>query len=166
MSDFDKKKWQNEMGAIVGPNGALLHLVQGTPGHVEFPSELIWQLHKAQPGVVYELAHTHPPGMTELSSRDIQTLKTWCYALSPFPLRMSTITEIQDPKNEFKRKFRETIYIGLLESKEEWIARGKPKSGRDFEVGVYGKFEFAEVDVEDWLFRAWEAILVKRSYGH
>lgn len=165
MSELENKKWQNEMGAIIAPNGSLLHLVPGTPSHVEFPSELIWKLHKAQPGVVYELAHTHPPGMTELSSRDIQTLKTWCYALEPFPLRMSTITQIDDKGGSYGKKFLETIYIGLLESKEEWIARGKSKSGREFEVGKYGTFQFDESGVEDWLYRAWEAILVKRSYG-
>jgi hypothetical protein len=58
------------------------------------------------------------------------------------------------------------MYIGLLESKEEWIARGKPKSGREFEVSKYSTFKFEEVDTEQWLTRAWEAILVQRSYGN
>lgn len=152
------------MGAIIGPNGSLLHLVDGHPGHVDFPEEVIWNLHKGSPGVAFELAHTHPPEMTELSQRDKQTLKTWCFALAPFPLRMSTITEVRQDGKDYKR-FQETVYFGSLESKEGWIARGKPSEGRKFEVILYSIFRFTEFDMEDWMYKAWEKLLIERSYG-
>lgn len=122
-------KFRREAGAIITPNHDVLHLVIGTPGATEFPEETIWKLHKQAPGCVYALAHVHPPGMTGLSGRDRTTMRAWARALYPFPIRMTTITEVNEidssPQPEDYFVFKETCYIANLEAKETWEARGK-----------------------------------------
>jgi len=123
-------KFQRESGAIVSNSESILHLVMGDPGKVEFPEEVIWSLHKQAPGCVYSLAHVHPPQMPQLSGRDKTTMRAWARAMFPFPIRMTTITELptDDPfgyegNNYFV--FLETCYMANLEAKETWEARGK-----------------------------------------
>ncbi len=116
----------NETGAIISPNKQILHLVDGTAGLTVFPQELLWNLHKSNPGIVYALSHVHPPGMTDLSHEDETTLLAQALSVYPFPSRMITIAEINQPSSG-SYFFRETCYYLKLESKEEWIARGKGK---------------------------------------
>lgn len=124
-------KFQNETGAIISPQQHILQLIDGEPGKVEFPDEVIWQLHQASPGSVYALAHVHPPHMPNLSQRDITTLKAWTRALYPFPARMTTITQVgQDGPNYI---IQEKCFLGVWESKDSWILRGKA-TPRTFEV--------------------------------
>lgn len=144
-------KFITEMGAVISNDNDLLTYVEGTLGSVDFPEEFIWQLHKAVPGFVGKLAHTHPPGMTELSSRDELTMKAWAFALYPFPIRMSTITL---GGGGF---FIETTYLGLLEPKEIWIKKGKKE--RTFEIIKEHTFEFVLP------YSGWLGLLVKKSYG-
>lgn len=125
-----------ETGGILSPNKTLLHLVEGNPGLVEFPEETIDCLHKNQPGIVFCLSHVHPPGMTGLSGRDEMTVRTWSYSLYPFPSRIATIAQISRRGDDIT--FQETIYLGILESKESWIARGK-QGPRNFEIVIESK---------------------------
>lgn len=110
--------YKTEWGAILDNDTRVLHVVEGTPGLTTFPQEVIWDIHKTTPGKVFELTHTHPPGMTALSHEDETTLKAWCIAFYPYPMRMSTITRVNE-------QFVYTEYLGLLESKSAWLARGK-----------------------------------------
>ncbi len=145
-------KYRNEMGAIIDGNNRLLHMVDGSAGSVDFPEEVIWALHQMRPGLIFKLAHTHPPDMSNLSGRDKQTLKTWAFTLYPFPIRMSTITQIED------YGFLETTYFARLEPKESWVRRGK-KTARWFEILIEGSEEFY-IDSE----MGWRGVLVEKSY--
>ena len=112
-------KFVNETGAIISPNKQILHLVDGTAGLTMFPQELLWNLHKNNPGIVYALSHVHPPGMAGLSHEDETTLLAQALAMSPFPARMITITETANP-NDYTILCLETCYFLRLEAKEEW----------------------------------------------
>lgn len=142
-------KFKQETGAIIAPDKRILHLVDGYPGHVDFPAEVISELHKQSPGIVYALSHVHPDGMTGLSSTDEGTMRAWARAIYPFPIRMITITC-------YDYHFFETCYLGILESKESWINR-KKETPRKFEIiKEYEADEFSD----DWY--GW--VLEKRSY--
>lgn len=120
-------KYITEAGIILAQNRDILTIVDGEPGHVVFPRDLIWSLHMQNKGCIYALVHTHPPGMTNLSHEDETTLKALCQALYPFPLRLMTVTAIND------QEYQTTIYLGLLQSKEDWISKGK-QGERKFEI--------------------------------
>ena len=122
-------KYLRESGAIISMGNNILHLVDGEPAKTEFPEETIWALHQRAPGCVYALAHVHPPAMPQLSGRDKLTMKTWARALYPFPIRMTTITEIASGEGDYF-EFLETCYLGNLEAKETWLERGKEGNRR------------------------------------
>lgn len=114
-------KYTKENGAIIDPHSRILYLINGETGHVDFPEDLIWKLHKLSPGVIHAFAHTHPPEMPTLSKTDEEMLKGWCLALYPFPCRMSVITQ-PDVDNYL---FAEKMFLGFVEKKkpvivEEW----------------------------------------------
>lgn len=145
-----KYKFNFEAGAVISKDGDVLTYVEGDFGHVDFPEQFIWAVHQKFPGYIDKLAHVHPPGMIELSSRDKQTMKTWVFTLYPFPIRMSTITLTGEGL------FTETTYLALLEPKEIWEKRGK--GIRKFEIRVEHIYEF-------YLPRSgWLGQLVKKSY--
>jgi len=138
-----------ESGAIISPQDKLLALIEGFPGHVDFPEELIWSLHKLSPGIVYKLAHVHPDGMTGLSNRDIKTMKTWAFALYPFPIVMSTISQADEG-------FIEKEYIGMIEPKELW--KRSERKERKFEVLPFNnRFPWC-------LPKDWDDLLINISY--
>lgn len=114
-------EFTKEAGAIISPTKQIIHWVEGSAGLVEFPQQLAWKLHKANPGIVWAFAHTHPPNMQELSHEDITTCKAWAIALHPWPFRFITITELPTGR------FVETVYLGQLESLEKWQSRPKEK---------------------------------------
>lgn len=147
MSNFIK-----EVGAILSPERKILHWTEGTATLVEFPQDLIWQLHKNSPGIVWGFSHIHPPGMTELSHEDLTTLKAQVMALYPFPVRFITIAEIN-------WNFVETIHLGQLESLEEWINRGKEGS-RKFTCDIENQ---QEIDIRDGNYYA--NFLWRRAYS-
>ena len=113
------QNFYRETGAIISPQKQILHLVDGTAGLTVFPQELLWNLHKNNPGIVYALSHVHPPGMAGLSHEDETTLLAQALAMSPFPARMITITETAHP-TDYRIQFLETCYFLRLEAKEEW----------------------------------------------
>lgn len=115
------RKFITESGVIVGPHNTALHYVSGEMTHVDFPEDIIWDIHKRTPGNIFKLAHTHPPGMYQMSSRDKQTLETWAFALYPYPARLSTITERKLMGEE--SVFVETVYVSQLEAKSIWLNR-------------------------------------------
>lgn len=148
-----------ETGGIITPDKNLLHIIEGSPGSVDFPYETIWRLHQLQPGIVFCLSHVHPPGMTGLSGRDEMTVRTWAYALDPFPARIATITEINQVGDE--SLFQETIYLGILESKEVWIKRGK-EGPRNFEIIMESKeiYHYNLIHPDQW----YGKLLLDKSY--
>lgn len=123
--------FKREVGALLSPQGHILSIVYGSGGHVDFPGELAWSLHKKSPGIVYAFVHTHPPGLLELSGEDKSTLKAWALALYPFPARMGVITEASSyglgsgvysiPQKKVK------MYYADLEPREVWIPGSKRK---------------------------------------
>jgi hypothetical protein len=147
--------YKNETGVIVSEYNTPLAIIDGGVGSVEFPSEFIWDIHRARPGHVLKLAHTHPTNMWSLSERDQQTLKTWAFAMHPFPMRLSTICFMEDEQN-----FLETVYLGLIEPKEVWLARGKGE--RKFTLIV----EDAKVVYPDTKHKnSWKEWIITKSYG-
>lgn len=146
--------YKKENGVIVSADGHGLHFVPGNPGSVEFPEEVIWEIHKKSPGLIHELAHTHPIGMWELSGRDKQTLKTWAFAMYPYPVRLSVITYLRDTQ-----QFHKVTALAILEAKETWINRGK-EGKRNFNIIVEENLSF---DWTEWK-PAWMDWLISESY--
>jgi len=149
-------RYLHENGVIIDKKDNQLLYVPGEVGHVEFPSEEIWKIHKANPGIIYELSHTHPPGMLELSGRDKLTLKTWTFALAPYIFRMSVISYSLDEHGFIRTSFR-----GDLEKKEHWIERGK--GVRRFTIVKENVEYLAESYLEGYR-EKWKKRLIKDSY--
>lgn len=156
-------KFEREVGGILSPQKDLLWVGEGSPARVDFPTELMWKLHKSQPGSVHILAHTHPDGMTGLSHEDETTLKAWAFALSPFPARMIVLT-----KAKTKEEYKIITYLGILEPLELWKER--KKETRDFKI-VNEKSEQIGRSVyksgtwiDDSLMPPWGKILIDLSY--
>lgn len=116
-------QYKRETGAILDKFHNIIHLVDGTPGNVYFPQEVLWDLHVSNPGSIFGFSHVHPPGFPDLSHEDQTTLKALCIAFYPWPVRFLTITE--EPLKSYPFFFQESCFVGLLESKESWINRGK-----------------------------------------
>ena len=152
------RTYTTESGVVVGLQNNALHYVDGDIGHVDFPEDLIWDLHKRVPGSVYKLAHTHPPGMYQLSRRDKQTLGTWAFALYPFPARLSTITERRIMGED--TVFVETTYICHLESKSEWLKR---KGESPSIERLMKMFPESQKIVGEWE-SEWMKIILEKSY--
>lgn len=87
------------------------------------------------------------------------TVRTWAYALDPFPARIATITEINQVGDE--SLFQETIYLGILESKEVWIKRGK-EGPRNFEIIMESKeiYHYNLIHPDQW----YGKLLLDKSY--
>lgn len=149
--------FKKESGAIVIDEwGRFAALIEGSAGHVDFPEDMIWDLHKKRPGSVFKLAHVHPDMMTDLSARDIQTLETWAFALHPFPARLSVISRIGE------NSFLEKTYTAFLEPKSIWEARGKGK--REITRILEGECEFAGAG--PWgADGGYREFLLEKSYG-
>jgi hypothetical protein len=112
-------RFKKETGAIIDYAKNILYLKEGGIGHVEFPSELIADIHKAAPGKLWGITHVHPPHVPDMSSRDELTLITWAKHVHPFPFHMQVISETN------KNYFTITTWRAQLEAKEDWIERGK-----------------------------------------
>lgn len=162
-------KFIKEVGIILDPNRNPLTLVEGTPGMVNFPQQLAWELHKKQPGVVWAFCHTHPPFFSELSHEDETTLRAWAYTLYPFPARMTVITKAKIGRQTDSnwvygispaQSFTETTYLGVLEPKEIWQKCGGRKL-RKFEIikEETSIFNFTEAEYN------YQKIIIERSYG-
>jgi hypothetical protein len=152
---LDREEFVREMGMVVSTQNHGLHLVAGTPGSVDFPAELITDLHKKNPGIVHELAHTHPTGMWNLSHRDELTLKSWAFALHPFPARLSVIAFLPD-----RHQFSRLIMLGMVEAKETWLARGK-KTPRKYQQIAENMHYFDWYDDEP----LWVELLLRESFS-
>lgn len=145
-----------ETGAILSSEGDILQIIDGSPGHVDFPTEDLLQYHKDRKGSVLALAHTHPPGMYQLSSRDKKLLKAYSICYSPYPARVITIAQVAD------KLFRVTTYFGHYESRESWIARNK-ESARNFEIIEESSYTVG-LDEDQTVIPAWQWILINKSY--
>lgn len=182
--------FSHEVGAIISEQNQALSIIDGSPGHVDFPEDKIWEIHKFRPGYIHRLAHTHPTGMWEMSGRDKQTLKTWAFALYPFPIRLSTITFVHSsldnfngfnnydffnvkntinsldiPENFKLQGFIEVTYFAELESKETWLARRTGKESRKINIFIE-KIQLLDTAVE--LFNDasnWQQILLEKSFN-
>lgn len=154
-------KYKHETGIILSPDRQVLHVVDGHPGHVEFPKSVIWALHQKNPGSVFWLAHTHPTGIPSLSSEDITTLQGWARALYPFPIRMSVTAQRHDGRSPFDNLFSTTRELAIWESIESWVERGKPAEGRRVQIFHEAYYEFRN-DLSDRPF--WEELIVNKSY--
>lgn len=150
-------KYKNEAGVIVGQNDTALRLIKGGVGSVEFPEDVIWDLHKKAPGSIFKLAHTHPPKMDKPSSRDLQTLETWAWAMYPFPARLSVIT-LWD-RNEFVEK----TYMATVQSKEEWLRNGK--GIREVYVNLESIEYFRPSLLDGVPANGWLLWIIRESYG-
>lgn len=152
------KSYKHEAGVIVSEKNLALSLVKGNFGSVDFPEEQIWALHKARPGCVLKLAHTHPPRMDHPSGRDLQTLETWAWAFHPFPARLSVITLWND------NQFVEKTYLATVQSKEEWLKNGKGVREVYKELETVKYFRPTLLDQSDPS-DAWLLWIIKESYG-
>lgn len=151
-----------ETGAILNPQKAILHLVEGTPSLVVFPQETAWKIHFISPGQLFALSHVHPDGMTMLSREDETTLHAWCISMFPYPMRLITITLMRSDPFTKEHVFRETCYIGLMEAKETWFTHKDQK--RKFEIIKEWDRDFFIEDpkraMNDW----YGLVLLRKSY--
>ena len=158
--NLEKFSFLQENAMVVSNSYGSIYLTEGSRGNVDFPVELLTELHKRNPGYVYELAHTHPPGFWKLSPRDRLTLKSWAFAFSPFPIRMSVLTWMPEGKC-----FNKYTGFAALESKEEWIKRGKVGT-RKFEVLEEENFLFDPEEYFDAVTQPpWIKLLLNQSYS-
>lgn len=149
-----KKEW----GAMLDVTGNIFHLIEGSTGHVDFPGELIWQIHKKTPGYLYGLVHTHPPEMYQLSHEDEIMLKAWTIALYPYPARLATLTL----SNRFSIDYWVlTNYQGFLEPLSNWLAR-KKEGERKFEIIITEP----TITFENILKNPIWIPLIEKSYGN
>lgn len=146
-------KFAKECGVIVSSTNKALRYIEGEPTKVEFPEEIIWEIHKSSPGSIYKLAHTHPEGVTEPSARDLLTLKTWAFAMYPFPARMSIIYY-----NDKSEMFTEKVFVAHLQPKGEWLAQGK--GVRELKIFL----EFVTTIASDDRVVPWEEWLINKTY--
>lgn len=156
-----------ETGAIISPNKQILHLVDGTAGLTIFPQQVLWDLHRNNPGQVFAISHIHPPHMENLSHEDETTLKAWAMAFYPWPMRMITISEYAETN-----LFVETCHLGIFESKELWqfgnlLRSDGKKNLRKFEIirdwHIYHERhydEHLEENESPW----YGDVLIQRSY--
>jgi hypothetical protein len=112
-----------------------------------------------------------------MSGEDLTTLQGWARALYPFPIRMSVTTQMQG------NTFRTTTFLGMWESRETWVAKGKDPRGREVKVFQEKSKSFTypqgyvppNLDVEelhDYLKKeqkkaritSWETMILKKSY--
>lgn len=122
-------KFLNETGCILSPNLDILHWKKGEIYKVDFSGELLWEIHKSNPGMFFAIAHTHPANASNMSGRDELTLRTWAKALYPYPARMIIVSEMLGVIDDFSRvRFSYKTWLATLEPKEDWIARGKEGS--------------------------------------
>lgn len=148
--------WKRECGAILDKHNNLISFFKGKSFHVDFPEETILKIHTANPNVISRLVHTHPPGMVDLSKTDERMMRSWAHAIYPFPIRLSTLTQMDC-------LFVETIYVGILEPIELWKRHEEKRS-----FGIY-KESIREIDYskklyEDSSLSCWECLLIKNSY--
>ena len=113
--------FQREYGAIISTYDQLITVIKGNGVEVDFPIELILDLHKRSPGYVFKLMHTHPPEMDDLSERDIKTLKTLAFTFYPFPIAMSVITSTSLSREGFlvKQATTQTRQIADISKKRK-----------------------------------------------
>lgn len=150
-------QYKHETGMILDLEAGMQSLAKfdGTVGSVDFDPETILKFHNQRPGRVYALAHTHPPQLYGLSARDRGMLKTWAYTLSPHPLRMVTVAHVAEDI------FRVSLYLGVLETKEAWIARGK-NSPREFTIELEEDYLVERSKDQELL--NWEREIIDASY--
>ena len=139
--------FKREVGALISVHGHILQLFFGTAGRVDFPWEVGWEFHKRNPGIIFGLIHSHPPGMTELSSTDKSTLKAWTLGMNPFPVRMGVVTRAEPWQVPSLN-----VYYAYLQAKTEW-QKGRE---RNFEIMI----EKIGVGINDksvnWIDLIWE----------
>ncbi len=149
--------FKHETGAIISSSGLALAYFDGTPGHVDFDIELVAKIHKANPGIIWKFAHTHPLRMSEASSVDRLMLKTLAPMMYPFPVRLSVITSLSREYGDWQ----ELTYMATLQSKEEWKASGnKFREITIIEEKVEKIYPYG--NRED--FSGWQKTLLERSY--
>lgn len=145
-------KFIKETGALIDSHGHILAFYDGTPGMVEFSSEILWELHQKSPGIIYGFAHTHPPGMKELSHEDMTTLQSWCQTLYPFPFRFIVFTLTETDFEEQRDYFSCCTYQGFFTP-----TAPKGKRFRCIKIQEHNK-------IEDFMFHDWEEVLAQESY--
>lgn len=147
-------RFLHESAAVIGRNKEVLSFVDGEWGTVDFPEELIWKIHKQNPGMIFELAHTHPPDLYQASERDLRTLETWAFALYPYPIRLSVLSGQPDGSN-----FRRSVYLAVLEPKEIWVKHKDQK--RKLDIILEKRNYIGDFIDEPY---NWEQTLLNRSY--
>lgn len=151
--DMTNLAYQKEAGVLVSETNKALLYIPGETGHVDFPGQTVWELHKKRPGSVYKFAHTHPTRFKDASATDIAMLTTWAKAFYPFPARLSVITFIGETRGEL---FQETTYFAKWQDKEIW-EQDKSKK-REVEVLIEDIHTFTIAD------ETWKRWLVDFSY--
>lgn len=123
-------KFKTENGAIVDFHNNLIAYIPGHPSRVDFPWNLIEDLHKKIPGQ-FRMIHTHPPQMDWYSSIDYQeSLYPWAVSMYPFPSRLSVIV----PSPGYQHFLPHQIdFVGILEPYEVWKGSGRKRGFEIFE---------------------------------
>ena len=146
-------KFKREVAMVLNEKLIPLTVVLGNSASVIFPDKFIWNLHYTRPGYVQYFAHTHPPGIPEMSEEDRTTLKAWSYALYPHKLGFFVVSDIKISwGNNYIME-----YWYELETLEEWVARGR-KGERKVELHQV-KWNISNLGSLGWL-----EVLLELSY--
>lgn len=146
-----------ESGAIIGSQGQLLGLTDGEPSNVDFSIEQLLKLHKLSPGCIHRLTHTHPIGMPEASSRDINFIKAMAFSFYPFPFRLGVINPGSWGLEGGAHALTENIYTGMLQPRDLWKLKG---GEREVEIFI------EEKKYHSLIGGTWTMILAERSYDY
>ena len=148
---MEAPEYNKEAGVVLSPEVHGLIFVEGEQGHVTFPTEAIWEIHKKAPGSVLAFVHTHPIGMANASALDMHMLETWAKVLYPFPARLSVITLIPNPVTPTMPTYSEKVYYARWQDKEDWI-KDKTKERRvDIRIERVEEFHQPVFSWREWL---------------
>jgi len=165
-------KFVQETGAIIANDGGLISMFDGEPGHVDFPDQMIAQLHKLQPGYIQRFTHTHPPGMPKPSGQDNSMMSNLAMVVYPFPVRLGIIVPQSWVLAKREGEFVENVYQWVFEPREVWQARKMIHNDTKRAI-VYEKVDSTIFTYSDGILSkkhqphisSWQDWIIERSYS-
>lgn len=154
-------QFKNEVGAIIASDGGLINIFDGQPGHVDFPDELIRNIHKLSPGYINRFTHTHPPGLGRPSQQDNSMMSNLAMVMYPFPVRLGIIIPTAHMGED--HFFEENVYQWALEPRELWRARKMVQNDTKRAI-VYRRVQSTMFTYRRSSSSQWRDWIIERSY--
>lgn len=162
-------QFKNEVGAIIAEDGGLISMFDGQPGHVDFPDDLIANLHQKRPGYIERFTHTHPPGLGRPSGQDNSMMSNLAVVMYPFPVRLGIIvplrSSISDSKSQYDGyyEFVEHTYQWVFEPRSIWKTRKMLQNDTKRAI-VYSRVKSKIFTYSKETTDSWQDWIIERSY--